>query len=191
MWKISMTTRDEHVSALARRYRAGCTDVTGFGLIGHLVENLRASGVSAQLSLDKTPLLDGALELPKKGITSSLCRQNPKALKAFSVPETVANDQRFALLFDPQTRGELLAGVRASELKVLKNSDPECWVFGQVRAMAEGSDWDLGVKLSKRLPLLQVLALATRLFCILLQVCQEPCRRSGQRYGPAIRQPDH
>lgn len=123
-----------------------CTDVTGFGLIGHLVEMLRASGVSAKLSLDKIPLLDGALELSKKGITSSLYRQNLRPLKALSVPEAVAKDRRFALLFDPQTSGGLLAGVKAAELKVLKNSDPECWVIGQVRAVTEGSDWDLEIE---------------------------------------------
>lgn len=123
-----------------------CTDVTGFGLIGHLIEMLRASSVSAQLSLEKIPLLDGALELSAKGVTSSLYRQNLNAIKALSDPETVAKDPRFALLFDPQTSGGLLAGVKASKLEELKNFDPEFWVIGQVHAVANGCDWGLRIE---------------------------------------------
>jgi len=86
--------------------------------------------------------------LSRAGITSSLYRQNLKALKALSVPEAVAKDPRFALLFDPQTSGGLLAGVKASVLEALKNSDLECWVIGQVRAAEEGSEWDLWIECS-------------------------------------------
>ncbi|MCP5093703.1 MAG: selenide, water dikinase SelD, partial [Gammaproteobacteria bacterium] len=49
-----------------------CTDLTGFGLVGHLVEMTRASGVDAELEMDAIPLLAGAMECVSAGILSSL-----------------------------------------------------------------------------------------------------------------------
>ena len=48
-----------------------CTDLTGFGLLGHLVEMTRASGVDAELDLSALPLLDRAVDTIKAGIFSS------------------------------------------------------------------------------------------------------------------------
>ena len=55
---------------------SGCTDVTGFGLAGHLLEMLRASGVAATLWLDRIPMLPGALELAAQGVESTLAPDN-------------------------------------------------------------------------------------------------------------------
>ena len=87
------------------------TDVTGFGLVGHLMEMLRASpGVRALLRPPALPLLPGAAGLLAEGFASSLQPANealaPPALRARAVPE-------LAILFDPQTAGGLLAGVPA------------------------------------------------------------------------------
>ena len=123
----------------------GCTDITGFGLVGHLIEMLRSAGLSAQLSLEKIPLLNGALELSKQGISSSLYRQNRLALKAISVAKKVASNPRFPLLFDPQTSGGLLAGVAESKLEDLNNSGLEHWVIGRVTALDKESAWDLSI----------------------------------------------
>ena len=49
-----------------------CTDVTGFGLLGHLVEMAQASKARVELNLDKVPTITGALELVQQGIFSSL-----------------------------------------------------------------------------------------------------------------------
>jgi selenide, water dikinase len=90
-----------------------CTDVTGFGLLGHLVEMLTASGVAARLDPDAVPALDGARELLASGLTSSLHAGNAAALAALS-PEDAESDPAFAaLLIDPQTAGGLLAGIPA------------------------------------------------------------------------------
>src|SRR5271165_3266590 len=95
---------------LAHRASA-CTDVTGFGLLGHLLEMLRASGVDAVLDPEAIPALDGALPLLGSGVTSSLHADNIAALAAL---DPAAQLHRIApLLIDPQTAGGLLAGVPA------------------------------------------------------------------------------
>jgi selenide,water dikinase len=87
------------------------TDVTGFGLIGHLGEMLAASGISAELDLAGVPLGGGALALAREGIASTLLPEN-LALGALLCGEIDAATR--AILFDPQTSGPLLAGVPAA-----------------------------------------------------------------------------
>jgi len=95
-------------------YRAtACTDVTGFGLLGHLLEMLRASDFDAVLDLEAIPALDGAVSLFGRGITSSLHADNIAALAALGTGHTNPADPIAALLIDPQTAGGLLAGVPA------------------------------------------------------------------------------
>jgi len=95
-------------------YRAtACTDVTGFGLLGHLLEMLRASDMDAVLDPEAIPALDGALSLFGRGITSSLHADNIAALAALVIDHASSTDPVAALLIDPQTAGGLLAGVPA------------------------------------------------------------------------------
>lgn len=93
-----------------------CTDVTGFGLLGHLVEMLEASGTAATLRLDEVPVLEGALETVRAGIVSSLQPQNLRLRRAVAGADAAAGDARFPLLFDPQTAGGLLAAVPAARV---------------------------------------------------------------------------
>ena len=90
-----------------------CTDLTGFGLLGHLVEMARPSGVDAQISLSALPLLDGAQECVAQGIVSSLQASNARLRRALRNQEAFAQHPRYPLLFDPQTAGGLLASVPA------------------------------------------------------------------------------
>lgn len=100
--------------ALHRHGVTACTDVTGFGLIGHLLEMLRAANVDAELSLPAIPALDGALELLAEGIASTLAPQNLSLSAAVDLDGIAATDPRIALLYDPQTSGGLLAAVPAA-----------------------------------------------------------------------------
>ncbi len=86
------------------------TDVTGFGLAGHLLEMLTASATAATISLSDIPLMSGAVALATAGHGSSL---QPANLAAVSWQMTAPDDPRLALLTDPQTCGGLLAAVPA------------------------------------------------------------------------------
>ncbi|MEM7120627.1 MAG: selenide, water dikinase SelD [Pseudomonadota bacterium] len=81
------------------------TDVTGFGLAGHLGEMLRASSVDAELVLDGLPVLAGARDLLARGFASTLQPANQEAAAS------TVSDMTDAILFDPQTAGGLLAGI--------------------------------------------------------------------------------
>lgn len=88
-----------------------CTDVTGFGLVGHLVEMLKSSGCSATVDLAAVPALPGARECMAKGVFSSLFPANARLRHAVHATEAVVLSPAYPLVFDPQTSGGLLAGV--------------------------------------------------------------------------------
>ena len=94
-----------------------CTDVTGFGLLGHLVEMLQTERLGAQLELASLPVLDGALASLQAGVFSSLHSSNAQQSLAIAAGPGKESGQgseaslRRELLFDPQTAGGLLASV--------------------------------------------------------------------------------
>ena len=96
---------------LRRHGTTACTDVTGFGLLGHLVEMTRASSVDVGLELVTVPVLEGALDTLSAGLTSSLHPANLRLRRAVANVDRVGADPRYLLLYDPQTAGGLLAGV--------------------------------------------------------------------------------
>jgi selenide,water dikinase len=92
-----------------------CTDVTGFGLLGHLVEMTRPSGVDAELSLSALPILPGAEATAAAGILSSLQPANIRLRRGIRDQEKWVKHPRYPLIFDPQTAGGLLASVPADQ----------------------------------------------------------------------------
>ena len=91
------------------------TDVTGFGLLGHLSGICEASGTGAQLDLDRIPMMNGAELLAAAGVHSTLFRDNLVG----SGPVTGPMGPRTDLLYDPQTAGGLLAAVGAEQAEDL------------------------------------------------------------------------
>jgi selenide,water dikinase len=97
---------------------AACTDVTGFGLAGHLLEMIGAQSQDARdaanlgvrLDFAALPVLDGAPETIGAGIVSTLHAKNERAASA-SIGARLRGPPLLALLFDPQTAGGLLAGI--------------------------------------------------------------------------------
>lgn len=111
----SMLQSNQQAGKCLRQYQAtACTDVTGFGLLGHLVEMTKASMVDARLFLRAVPLLDGALETVRARIFSSLQPQNLRLRRAVRDLDRVSKDPVYPLIFDPQTAGGLLASVPAA-----------------------------------------------------------------------------
>ena len=108
----AMRQSSRAAAVVLRRHGAtACTDVTGFGLLGHLVEMTKASGVDVRLALAAVPVLDGALKTSAAGLLSSLHPHNVRLRRAVADIERAALDPRYPLLYDPQTAGGLLAGV--------------------------------------------------------------------------------
>ena len=91
-----------------------CTDVTGFGLFGHLLEMIGDDRVTVRIDADALPVLEGAIESMRDGFASSLQPQNERAARRADVAQELASHPHYPLLFDPQTAGGLLAAVPAA-----------------------------------------------------------------------------
>src|SRR5439155_1602772 len=87
------------------------TDVTGFGLAGHLLEMLRAGGVAAEVRLGGLPLLPGVEQLVKQSVESTLAPANREAEAVIRVQDPERTSAAYVALFDPQTCGGMLLGV--------------------------------------------------------------------------------
>ena len=113
--KGMLTSNDAAAKCLLRHGATSCTDVTGFGLLGHLVEMAKASNARVAVRLDAVPLLPGALECVQRGIFSSLQPANLRLKRAVSNEAAALSHPAYPLLFDPQTAGGLLASVPAAQ----------------------------------------------------------------------------
>jgi selenide,water dikinase len=107
-----MVQSNRKAAEILRRHGVhAATDVTGFGLLGHLIEMVRASEVDATLAIERVPLLEGARDTVALGIFSSLQPQNVRLRRAIGDLAAVSRHPLYPLLFDPQTAGGLLAAV--------------------------------------------------------------------------------
>ena len=96
-----------------------CTDVTGFGLLGHLYQMLRASGATAQVIAGQVPLLTGALELARQGISPGGTERNKNYFGGFVSVAPNVEAAIAELLFDPQTSGGLLLSVAGDKAEAM------------------------------------------------------------------------
>lgn len=110
----SMLRSNGAASRIARETGAtACTDVSGFGLVGHLGALLRASGVTARVALGALPLLPGVRACFHRGLRSTAHPQNAEARRALRIDPEPAVRPELDAFFDPQTSGGLLFGVAA------------------------------------------------------------------------------
>lgn len=131
----SMRAANDIASRVAVEVGASaCTDVTGFGLAGHLGEMCRASGVTATVDVEALPLLPGVERLLELGSRSTFHAENAKAARAMKIGEKWATRARTQVLFDPQTSGGLLLGSRsgAAVVEKLEAAGARGWVIGRV-----------------------------------------------------------
>jgi selenide, water dikinase len=116
----SMTTLNRGAAeAMLRVGVSAATDITGYGLLGHLRNMLRASGVSATLSTDAVPLLDGAAELAAAGFIAGGTRRNLEDASPDVVWDDELTELQQLLLCDAQTSGGLLIAVPADRVDAL------------------------------------------------------------------------
>ncbi|MBW4654448.1 MAG: selenide, water dikinase SelD [Kaiparowitsia implicata GSE-PSE-MK54-09C] len=142
----SMLHSNQAAVPIFQQYGAtACTDVTGFGLLGHLAELLRASHLAAEVSLDAIPVLEGASETIHRGLLSSIHPSNATAVSSIVTPASVSHHHLYPLLVDPQTSGGLLASVPQTQadacLQALKHAGFSlARRIGQVRSLPDATD---------------------------------------------------
>jgi len=141
--KQSMITLNKKAAECMAHFRIhACTDVTGFGLLGHLYEMASGSGVQAEINSSALPLLPEALEAAAMGLVPAGAYSNRDYLKSVrfssSVPENMQD-----LCFDPQTSGGLLMSVPENQaaqlLAVLHAAGVEtAAIIGKMTAEGKG-----------------------------------------------------
>jgi selenide,water dikinase len=112
-----------------------CTDVTGFGLIGHSTEIARASHCTIAIGVDAVPLLTGALDLVETS-TPGGGRTNRQYFEGGVEADPSLDSRRVQLLYDPQTSGGLLFAVAGNSaqraMQALGAANVAAWVVGAV-----------------------------------------------------------
>jgi len=98
------------------------TDVTGFGLAGHGFEMAKASGVCFKISIKDLPIMDEALKVYEKGMTTGVNAYNRKMVEQYLWLETDLPSWHEEIVFDPQTNGGLLVAVTKSQGESLVNA---------------------------------------------------------------------
>jgi selenide,water dikinase len=143
---------DEHVdgaiqSMLALNRRAceemlrydvhGCTDITGFGLIGHAREMALASGVTLEIEVDRVRFLPGAMDYARQGAVPAGLKNNREfASCAVEITREITTEIE-ALLYDPQTSGGLLITLPERDAATLEGSFDAAYRVGRVLARQE------------------------------------------------------
>ena len=120
------------------------TDVTGFGLGGHLLEMARASRVRVELEVSALPFMSGVLDLAADGLIPVGSHANKRhcACRSFISPE--ADELAATLAFDAQTSGGLVLAVHPGQVEEARGRLAElgepAWVVGRVSALPDDPD---------------------------------------------------
>ena len=117
-----MTTLNKSARDAMVRYRVhACTDVTGFSLLGHLLEMTQGSGLSARIDTEKVTFLPEVLELARMGVLPAGLYRN----RSFAEASVEPGDVELAvqdLLYDPQTAGGLLIAAHPDDADALQDA---------------------------------------------------------------------
>jgi selenide, water dikinase len=118
----SMTALNKQASATMRRFHVhACSDITGYGLLGHTFEMASGSGVTVVLEARSMPLLPGARRLAGKGNLTGGCRRNRDYLKDKIAIDPGVKDDLVEIALDPQTSGGLLIALPDADADALLN----------------------------------------------------------------------
>ena len=129
----AMATSARQASKVMQKLGAnGCTDVTGFGLMGHAFEMAKASDVTFDISSEEVPLFPDVLELIAQKMLTRGDRNNREYVgDTVFIGENVSGAMQSAL-FDPQTAGGLLISLGAKEAKILVSEVENAKIIGEV-----------------------------------------------------------
>ena len=131
---LDLMVQDQAQASVILGKAHAMTDITGFGLAGHLRGLCDASGMGAVLDLEAIPLMGGALALSDAGVRSSLFDDNRIGAGPIMGPD-------LDLLFDPQTAGGLLAAVSARSAKpAVKKLQDAGYTAAVIGEMTEGAE---------------------------------------------------
>jgi selenide,water dikinase len=109
LWHHLLESNRAYFQSIKRLDIHAATDVTGFGLVGHLLEMTDETNLSIELKADEVPLMQGVLELSQQGYASSLLPQLLPLKNRCRIQ--LENEPLVNCLFDPQTQGGLLISV--------------------------------------------------------------------------------
>lgn len=137
-----MTTLNKYAAqAVGPISLSACTDVTGFGLVGHVKEMAEGSGHTIELWAGQVPIVPKALELARDGIIPAGAYRNMDFAAADTLEDSAVPREVLDCLYDPQTAGGLLLSVPEAQLSALLTRMADAGVpaaaVGQVRARAE------------------------------------------------------
>ena len=96
-----------------------CTDVTGFGLLGHLQSMVKASGVTARVSFSQVPLIEGTWKLALEGIAPGGTYRNLHSVDQVTAWDSSISQEAKVVLCDAQTSGGLLMSVPSGKVSGL------------------------------------------------------------------------
>ncbi len=119
----SMCALNKVASEVAVEFGArACTDVTGFGLAGHLVEMARAGSCGIRIQSEAVPILAGALEAAAMGLIPGGAHANRKYFGSWISIDPAVELVKSDLMFDPQTSGGLVIGIASGKVSDLKRA---------------------------------------------------------------------
>lgn len=111
---VEMERLNAEASRLALSHGArACTDITGFGLVGHALNMARGSGGELRIEFDRLPVFDAFWSAVAGGVSTRATRVNRAAAEGRAVLRAGLSDAQDELLFDPQTSGGLLVALGA------------------------------------------------------------------------------
>jgi selenide,water dikinase len=130
--RVMTTSAASASAAMCDAGANACTDITGFGLLGHAFEMARGSDVCFRIDSARVPLLPGVLELIEKGMVTRGDKNNRDYVgDTVHIDESVRSDLQSAL-FDPQTAGGLLISIESSKAEALAKRIEGAVIIGSV-----------------------------------------------------------
>ena len=116
----SMSTLNKTAAEVMNRHGVrACTDITGFGLLGHLCRMMMESASGAEIDFDSLPLLPGVMAYAEAGIYSGANERNSTFVEGQVAFDPRLASAQQAVLYDAQTSGGLLIAIRREEADAL------------------------------------------------------------------------